>query len=116
MVRPGEIRRAHYEQSDGRPPREPQRVLILAVGPVGSGEDHVVVVAKITSVEVRVQNPRLGDIRVDEQDCDGVDKPSVIRCRQFNSIPLARIGEKLGEVDISTLMAAQDEARNILCY
>lgn len=115
MVKPGEVRRAHYEQSDGRPPREPRRVLILAVGPVGSGEDHVAVVAYITSVEVHVQNPRLGDLLVDEQDCDGVDKPSVIRCRQFSSIPLARIGDKLGEVDISTLLTAQDEARKILC-
>lgn len=113
-MRPGEVRRAHFECSDGREAPPPRRVLILAVGPVGAGEDQVVVVAYITSKDSLVNNPLLGDIPLDESDACGLDAPSVVRCRQFASIPRARIGDRLGQVEVAVLIQAQDAARDIL--
>jgi mRNA-degrading endonuclease toxin of MazEF toxin-antitoxin module len=61
-----------------------------------------------------VEDPRLGDIPLDEGDVSGLTEPSVARCRQFASLPQARIGERLGPVDPGVLIQAQDTARNIL--
>ena len=100
--------------STGSLSREPKRVLILAVGPAGSGDDAVVVVAYLTTFQGRYKDPLLGDIPLDDADVDGLTEPSVIRCRQFASIPATRIGERLGEIDTPTLVKAQDIARAIL--
>lgn len=113
-MKPGEIRRALYVGSTGAIGPEPKRVLILAVGPAGVGEDEVVVIAYITTFQGRIKEPLLGDIPLDDTDIPGLTEPSVVRCRQFASIPRARIGERLGEVDTPTLIRAQDIARNIL--
>jgi hypothetical protein len=89
--------------------------LILALGPVGVGEDEVVLIAYITSNPHHVQNPRLGDLRLDETDNCGLDQPSVVRCRQFSCVPRAGIGQLLGEISTGCLIEAQDIARAILC-
>lgn len=75
---PGQIALISYPNNDGTPDSV-RPVLVLTVGPLGGGEDEVVLIAEITADEARVAEPRNGDYLIPDWEEASLNYPSVAR-------------------------------------
>ncbi|MCA1703115.1 MAG: type II toxin-antitoxin system PemK/MazF family toxin [Actinobacteria bacterium] len=88
---------------------KPRPALILFPGEVDPGGDHVIVVTRISASSKRFVALRTTDRELDWKEC-GLDEPSVLRCRQIQSVPLPWIGHYIGDITPFDLLY---EARRI---
>lgn len=112
-MKAGEIGLVDYPSLDGTADSQVRPVLILKVGPTGHRQDEVVLVAHVTGSPKRVQYPLEGDLLLKDWKGCGLHCPSVVRCRQVAGVPPRLVLEIIGEVDVATLVQAQDLAKAV---
>ena len=89
-------------------------VLIIAEGPVGHYDDHVLVVAEIVSSGKCMTDPLVGDILLDNWvDC-GLANPWLIRARKFWTTPRHLINSRIGRVSTEQWFEARSIAIDIV--
>ncbi len=111
-MNPGDIYRF---PSRGNPHGDKDRnVLVVSVGPMGVGQDHVVVVAEIVSSGRCMTDPFVGDIPLEDWAEYGLTKPSLLRARKFWSTPPHLLIEQIGRVSPDVSHAAWQIAMHVL--